>query len=272
MKKQLKDLFLDLHLFGDDNPPDDDDLDLDDIFDDDDDDDDDDKGGKDGKTDEEKAKEKEKKKQDRKKNAEEARKRREKERQEAIDKAAKEAYEKGLREGKRGALKINTFTNEPIEDDVDVANFELMQKLKEEGKDPIKDFPQAKAKLEREARDKAKKAKEEEDQKAAADKKKLEDEKKDRADFVKLVGGKDKALEIFKDPDFKLFAKYRVGNEPLTEIYKDYMAFMKKFKGEDGQKTPPGAGDQHGGGGEKKDPKKMSYEEHKAYMKGKYGG
>lgn len=272
MKTKILPFLLNLQLFadGDDDKTDDDELNLDD-FDDEDDEEDKDKDKGDGKKDKT-PEEIEKEKQTRKKNAEEARKRREREQKEAIEKAAKEAYEKGLREGKRGALKTNPFTGEPIEDDIDVADYELMQKLKEEGKDPIKDFPKAKAALERELKSKEaeneKKKKEEEDKKT----KLLEDEKKDRADFVKAVGGKDKAIEIFKDPDFKIFAKGRIGNEPLTTIYNDFVAFKKKFsgKGDDNQPDVPGANS--GNDDDKPNTKKMTKEEHDAYMKKKYHG
>lgn len=216
--------------------------------------------------------EKEKEKQNRKKNAEEARKRREREQKEAIEKAKKEAYEEGLKAGKRGALKINPFTNEPIEDDIDVADYELMQKLKDDGKDPIKDFQKAKALLERERKSKEdqkeKTKKEEEDKKAEE----LEKEKKDRIDFVKEVGGKEKALEIFKDPNFKVFSKGRIGKEPLTSIYKDFVELKKAFsKGIDGKPDIPNP-NQNSGGEERKNTKKMTKEEHDAYMKEKYHG
>lgn len=215
--------------------------------------------------------EEEKKKQSRRQNAAEARKRREREQKEAIEKAAKEAYEKGLLEGKKGALKINTFTGEPIEDDIDVSDFELMQKLKEEGKDPIKDFQKAKAKLERER--KSKEAEEEKRKKEESDKKAkiLEDEKKDREDFIKTVGSKEKAIETFKDPNFKLFSKGRIGKEPLTEIYKDYVSFTQKFSSVE-TKNPQLPRQGAGGGDGKVDTKSMSYAEYDAYFRKKYNG
>ena len=265
--KKLLPFLLNLQLFGGDDDPNDE-LNLDD-FDDEEDEEENKNKGDDTKTDEEKEKEK----QTRKKNAEEARKRREKEQKEAIEKARQEGYQKGLSEGKRGALKVNTFTGEPIEDDIDVANFELMQKLKDEGKDPLKDFAKAKAALEREK--KSKEAENEKNKKAEEEKKakELEDEKKDRSDFVKLVGGKDKAIEVFKDPDFKMFSKGRIGKEPLTTIYNDFVAFKKKFSGngDEHKADIPGAG--KGGGDDKKpDTKKMTQEEHDKYMKEKYHG
>ncbi len=271
MKTKNLPFLLNLQLFadGDDDKTDDDELDLDDFDDEEEEDKDKNKGDGKDKTDEEKEKEK----QNRKKNAEEARKRREREQKEAIEKAAKEAYEKGLREGKRGALKVNTFTGEPIEDDIDVADFELMQKLKDEGKDPIKDFPKAKAALEREK--KSKEAEEEKEKKAEDDKKakELEDEKKDRADFVKAVGGKEKAIEIFKDPDFKIFSKGRIGKEPLTTIYNDFVAFKKKFSGNGDDDHKPNVPNPNSNDGEDKpNTKKMSQKEHDEYMKKKYHG
>lgn len=218
------------------------------------------------------ADEKEKDKQTRKRNAEEARKRREKEQKELIEKARKEAYEEGLKAGKRGALKTNPFTNEPIEDDIDMADYELMQKLKEEGKDPIKDFQKAKALIERERKSKeaeALKTKKAEDDKKAEE---LDKEKKDRTNFVKAVGGKDKAIEIFKDPDFKIFAKGRIGKEPLTTIYNEFVSLKNKFsKGNDGKPIIPGTG-QEGNNDGKPNTKKMTWEEHDAYMKSKYHG
>ena len=272
MKTKLLPFLLNLQIFadGDDDKTDDDELNLDD-FDDEDDDDDKDKNKGDDKQNKT-PEEIEKEKQSRKKNAEEARKRREREQKEAIEKAVKEAYEKGLKEGKRGVLKLNPFTSEAIEDDIDMADYELMQKLKEEGKDPIKDFPKAKAAIERERKSKEaadeKSKKEEEDKKAQE----LEKEKKDRADFVKAVGSKEKAIEIFKDPNFKIFSRGRLGKDPLTTIYNDFVAMKKKFSGKSDDHQPDVPGPKCGDGDDKPDTKKMSQKEHDEYMKKKYHG
>ena len=168
-------------------------------------------------------------------------------------------------------MKINTLKGETIEDDIDVSDFELMQKLKEEGKDPIKDFQKAKAKLERER--KSKEAEEEKRKKEESDKKGkiLEDEKKDREDFIKTVGSKEKAIETFKDPNFKLFSKGRIGKEPLTEIYKDYVSFTQKFSSVE-TKNPQLPRQGAGGGDGKVDTKSMSYAEYDAYFRKKYNG
>ncbi|MGN0960697.1 MAG: hypothetical protein ACI4PF_00690 [Christensenellales bacterium] len=266
MKNNLLPFFLNLQLFAKEDEDNQDELSLDD-FDDEDENEEEETKDDDSSKSEEIA---EKEKQSRKKNAEEARKRREKEQKETIEKAKKEAYEKGFQEGKRGALKINSFTGEPLEDEIDIANYELMQKLKDEGKDPIKDFPKAKANLEREKKSNETKAeekrKEEENLKAQS----LEKEKKDRSDFVKAVGSKEKALEIFKDPNFKLFAKGRIGVEPLTTIYNEFEKFKKDISGNIEIPGQPKPGSN--GGEDKKSTKKMSTDEHDEYMRRKYHG
>ena len=268
MKDPLNKLLLNLQLFAEDDSEDDD-LDLEDFSEDELEEEDSNKEDSEDEKSKDKS-EKNNKKQTRDKNREEARKRREREQQEAIEKAKKEAYAKGLSDGKRGALKVNTYTNEPIEDDIDLENFEIMQKLESQGKDPLKDFVKEKARIEREKKADEAKQKEKSDLEKTENEKKLEKEKKDRLDFVKFLGSKEKAVEVFKDPDFKILLRGRIGKDSLIDIYKDLLEFRKRNASNVKGPDLPGSGKQ--GSDIKKSTKDMTYDEYEEYMKKKYRG
>ena len=71
--------------------------------------------------------------------------------------------------------------------------------------------------------------------------------------------------------NFKLFSKGRIGKEPLTEIYKDYVSFTQKFSSVE-TKNPQLPRQGAGGGDGKVDTKSMSYAEYDAYFRKKYNG
>ena len=71
-----------------------------------------------------------------------ARRRAEEEAQKKIEQARKEAYEKGLEQGKIQSYigKENPYTGQPIKDDYDVQEYLEMFELDSKGKDPISGY------------------------------------------------------------------------------------------------------------------------------------
>lgn len=185
--------------------------------------------------DEKKAKEQ----QDKEERARQAQKRREREakEREAREKAIKdEAYLQGQLDG----IKVNPFTEEPIEDKYDLEIYKIQLELQKEGKDPIADLPKRQAEL---ARKKAKEA-----EKEATAKKQL-DERVDNE--FKEFGQKYPNVnvrQLLNDPDFKDYAEDRlgVGDKTLTQIYEAFTKLKQKLGGkkegeeeDDGIRTPP---------------------------------
>ena len=225
----------------DDDFDDDDDLDIDDI--------DEEETSEDEDKEEETSKEtkkkseeeKSKKVQDEEERARQAKARREREarEREAREKAIEEkAYLKGQLE----ATKVNTFTNEPIDDEYDLRVFNIQKQLEKEGKDPISDLPKRMAELNRSA------GKEAQDK---ANEKKQRDEaiNNDIKDFKEKFPTVNIA-ELLKDPDFKDYSDGRLGikgGKSLAQIYTDFEKFKSRFvkkeehveEEDDGKKTPP---------------------------------
>ena len=173
----------------------------------------------------------------------------------------KEIEKKAYLKGKLDSTKVNTYTEEPIEDEYDLFIFETQKQLEKEGKDPISDLPKRLAEINREN---DKKAKEE------AEKKKKQDEKIDQefAEFHSKYP--DVSIpELLKDPDFADYADGRLGMgaKTLTQLYEGFMKMKNKFSGaktekeeeDDGKATPPSpnGGRKH----EKTSYSKMSEEE-----------
>lgn len=166
----------------------------------------------------------------------EARRKREAKEREARE---KEIERKAYLKGKLEATKVNTFTEEPIEDEYDLFIFETQKQLEKEGKDPISDLPKRLADINRQS---AKKATEEADKKRQLDEQidKEFSEFKDKYPSVKIP-------ELLADPDFKDYADGRLGKggKTLTQLYESFQNLKKKFGGseeeeeDDGKKSPP---------------------------------
>lgn len=136
-------------------------------------------------------------------NAEFARRRREQEKLQAI----KQAEEKAIIRTLKG---VNPYTNEPIKDSSDVEEYKTMLEIDEQGGDPVADYV-------KHLKDKTRQAhiKQSEEQKRA------EWFVKDKSEFAEKYP--DVSLdELIKDDLFKKFAKGKVGNVPMAEIYSDY--------------------------------------------------
>lgn len=197
------------------------------------------KGGDDNHKDDDEANKK--KVQDEEERARQAKLRREREARE------REAREKAIEEkaylkGQLDSTKVNTFTNEPIEDEYDLKIFTIQKQLEKEGKDPISDLPKRLAELNRSA---GQKAKTEADEKKAREDAIDSDIKDFRAKYPRVD-----IAELLKDPDFKEYSDGRLGikgGKSLAQIYDDFEKFKAKFVGkkeddendDDGKKSTP---------------------------------
>lgn len=155
--------------------------------------------------------------------ARQARLRAEKEAEAKIEQARKEAYEKGLAQGKVQSYigRQNPYTGETIKDDYDVQEYLEMYELDTKGKDPISAYRELqKEKARKEAEEKIKK--DEED-------KQNEWYQNDTKDFVEKYSS-EKLQELTNDPDFNLFANGKIGKMPLANIYEDYKKLISKYE------------------------------------------
>lgn len=146
-----------------------------------------------------------------------------KEAEKKIEQVRKEAYEKGLEQGKVQSYigKENPYTNQTIKDDYDVQEYLEMYKLDSEGKDPINDYRELQK---QKARDEAKKQIEL-DEKAKQEKWFEDDTKRFIGDY-----SQEKLQELMKDEDFNLFAKGKIGKVSLSDIYSDYEKLISKYE------------------------------------------
>ena len=159
-----------------------------------------------------------KKKQSREDNSKFAQQRREREQKEREEKLKKEAYVKGQLD----STKTNTFTGQVIQDEYDLQIYQLQQKIKENGGDPIEDLPRELAKLEREKADKLKKE---------VEQKRVQEEKV-KNDYIQIKEKYPKldVKELLQNKTFERFSKARLADESLVEIYEDYLEFKKEVE------------------------------------------
>lgn len=151
----------------------------------------------------------EKKKQTREENARYKQLRKEEElRKSELEKARKDAVNEFIKE----RYKVNTFTDEPLDDDYSIEVFKIQLEMHEKGLDPVKDFPKYYAEMQR------------------ANAKKLEEKRqkdewfaKDFNDFKEVYPDVD-IEELDKNEEFVKFSKGKIGNVPLKEIYEDFKA------------------------------------------------
>lgn len=159
-----------------------------------------------------------KKKQSKEENRKFAERRREREKQEKDRKAIEEkAYRKAILE----IVKINPYTEKEIKTDKDVQVYLNMKKLEEAGLDPVSDYWQLDEVI----------AKEKEKETSP----KI-DLKEDALQFVKDFPDVSLA-DLNKDQRFLKFAKGKIGNLPLSEIYGDYQEFIGEFENETEKKA-----------------------------------
>lgn len=164
---------------------------------------------------------------------------------------------KTYNDGVRETLKVNKYTNEPLKDDIDLENLRIMEELEAKGEDPTLGFIKYTAERERTEKVKAKEAEE----------RRLKTEA-DFKEFYKTFPDVNRE-ELNKDENFKMFARGKFGNEPLTKIYQDYL----KVKGVGESKKKPEATPSSVGGSNssmKKSVKEMTDEEALAEFYKKY--
>lgn len=162
----------------------------------------------------------EKKPQSKEENSKFARQRREAEQKAKIEKAREEARIEAI----ISFAKTNKYTGEKLEDAEDVALYEAMIEYEANGGDPVEDmakiFKSMKAKSKAETETKATQE---------------EQTKKDIEDFKKAYPNAD-LNSLLADSRFEKFAKGKLGNMPLSEIYADYQEFFQVSKTNDTKK------------------------------------
>lgn len=155
--------------------------------------------------------------------ARQARLRAEKEAEARIEQAKKEAYEKGLAQGKVQSYigRQNPYTGETIKDDYDVQEYLEMYELDIKGKDPVSGYRELqKEKARKEAEEKIKKDEEDKQNKWYQN---------DTKDFIEKYSS-EKLQELTNDADFNLFANGKIGKMPLADIYEDYKKLISKYE------------------------------------------
>lgn len=150
--------------------------------------------------------------------AAERRRKREKAQKERAEREAKIREEATLN-AELGILKVNPYTEEPIEDAEDLKIYKLQKELDDEGKDPINDLPK---RLAENARKSAKEAKERQLQE---ERDKEEVQKKVSEDVAALQKAYPKVnlSELAKDELFQECLMGRAGRWTQIEIYELYL-------------------------------------------------
>lgn len=155
------------------------------------------------------SKKEEKPKQTKEQNSKFAERRREEERKAEADKTRVATIIEVLN-GK------NPYTNEEMTDKEDVEVYLAMKEIEKQGGDPIKDY--FKHSKQRRIAEEETKSKEQERKEWFAN---------DKANFV-AKHPEVNLNELVDNKEFALFAKGKVGNLPMTEIYEDYLGFVGK--------------------------------------------
>lgn len=129
-----------------------------------------------------------------------------------IEAIRREAYERGIREGRVAAFsgKKNEYTGQPIKDEYDLEVYETMRKIEEKGGDPVADFASEMAERRRQEAQKANERKETEQKYQT-----------ELVEFAKEMPDVDLKV-LFNDPKFRTFARGKLGVMSLKEVYADY--------------------------------------------------
>lgn len=156
-------------------------------------------------------KEREQKKQQNRLNAQ----RRKEEKAKRDEELQKQGYNKALKEAVNG---INPYTNKPIEDEFDMQIYIEMRELEKQGKDPVTDYADFIANKTRQTR-----------QAELAKQKEVDNAQKDIDSFNKEYPDVDINL-LLNDEHFSTFASGKLGNIPLTQVYKDFVQFQSYYE------------------------------------------
>ncbi len=130
----------------------------------------------------------------------------------------RESYLKGIKDALGG---VNPYTNEEIEDDADVEDFLLMREIDNKGGDPVNDFFKTKREKRKAEVEKAQAEQKTADRKAwfAEDRQKFVDKYPD-VDISKLA----------KNNRFVIFSEGKVGVQPLSKIYEDFLNLDSTYR------------------------------------------
>ena len=165
-----------------------------------------------------------KKEQSKEENSAFARARREREQAEKLEKARAEAAQEERERAIMEYVKTNPYTNKPISNSHDVEQYLRMKRIDEAGGDPLNDYADE---IDREHRENARrKAKEEDDQKRIDE---------DISAFRKAYPNVD-LTKLLNDPAFSQMCKDKIGETPLTELYKTYTNFVEGIRKEEKNK------------------------------------
>lgn len=239
-------------------------------------------GGETDTSDEEDKKSSEKSEEEKlkEKNAKAAERRRHREQlsRERAEREAKIRAEATL-QAKLGILKVNPYTEEPIEDEEDLKIYELQKELDDEGKDPINDLPK---KIAENARKAAKEAKDRQE-KEARDKEAISKKVNEEVEALRKKYPKANLAELARDDLYKECLSGRAGRWTQIEIYELYLQRKseadKKAKEEAAEDaaekaakklTNPPSATARGSSPQKKI-EEMTPEEYEEYFRGKYG-
>ena len=136
--------------------------------------------------------------------------------QKELEEASKKSYFEGVKKSTGG---VNKFTQEPIEDEEDLADYELMLEIDAKGDDPIEDFH----KYSKQKRRDAKKEQERVAQLEAESQKKITD---DIDSFVSKHKDIDIQNLLNADSDFTKKFGSLLGKAPLNELYDIYSSYQ----------------------------------------------
>ena len=142
-----------------------------------------------------------------------------KERKTELERATKEAYERGLREGRLGSVSKNPYTGAPIADEDDLEVYETMKALEEQGKDPLRDFPAAMSEKARERR----KGEAERERKEREEASRIDRELQDAAARFPQYRDRKAMASLLGDPSFRDYAEGKLGSRGLGDVIEGYL-------------------------------------------------
>ena len=143
----------------------------------------------------------------------------ERRRQEELNKAKREAYIEGIKKSTNG---VNSFTGQPLKDEVDVEIYETMCEMSEKGLDPVEDYYKYTAEKRRTEKEQLRiqnEKKEQENQKLTGE----------ISDFIKSYG-EETLKNVLNDAEFEEFSKDLVGAIPLKTIYERFLKYNAKME------------------------------------------
>lgn len=158
-------------------------------------------------------------KNQKKQNYNNAKARIEKRRAEELAKAKREAYIEGIKKSTNG---VNSFTGQPIKDEVDIEVYETMCEMSEKGLDPVEDYYKYTAEKRRNEKEQLRVQNEEKEK----ENQKLNNE---ISDFIGVYG-EETLKKVLNDAEFEEFSKDLLGAIPLKTIYDRFLKYNAKME------------------------------------------